>query len=53
VTPHPGPTRPDDEEEPIGPFPTWKVLYATVLLWAALLIGLLYLFTRVFDRGVP
>jgi hypothetical protein len=48
-----GPVDPDDEGEPIGPFRTWKALYMTVLLWAVVLIVLLYVFTRVFDRGVP
>ena len=42
-----------DGGEPIGPFPTWGALYATVLVWAAILVALLYVFTRVFDRGVP
>jgi len=47
------PAEPDDGGEPIGPFPTWRALYATVLVWAAVLVALLYVFTRVFDRGVP
>jgi hypothetical protein len=53
VSPEPGPVDPDDEGEPIGPFPTWRALYGTVLLWAAVLVILLYVFTKVFDRGVP
>ena len=50
--PPPGVPDPDESGEPIGPFPTWKALYATVLVWWAFLVVLLYVFTVVFDRGV-
>jgi len=53
VSPDDRPGEPDDEGEPIGPFPTWRALYATVLVWAAILVILLYVFTRMFDQGVP
>ncbi|HSR42867.1 MAG TPA: hypothetical protein VLL48_11860 [Longimicrobiales bacterium] len=42
----------DEIGEPIGPFPTWKALYTTVLVWWAFLVILLWVFTLVFDRGV-
>lgn len=42
---------PDHEGEPIGIFPTWGWLYATVVGWAALLVLLLYVFTVTFDFG--
>lgn len=43
----------DESGEPIGPFPTWKALYATVLVWWAFMVVMLWVFTVVFDRGVP
>lgn len=42
---------PDAEGEPIGPFPTWNALYATVLVWWATMIVILYVFTLLFDRS--
>jgi len=53
LSPSDHPVEPDDGGEPIGPFPTWGALYTTVLIWAAVLVALLYVFTRVFDKGVP
>jgi hypothetical protein len=48
-----GAQEPDDGGEPIGPFPTWKALYTAVLIWAAILIGLLYAFTVTLDHSAP
>ena len=43
----------DDAGEPIGPFPTWKALYATVITFHVLVIILLYVFTVTLGRGAP
>lgn len=42
---------PDDEGEPIGIFPTWGWMYGTVIVWAAFLVLVLYVFTVTFDFG--
>lgn len=42
----------DDKEEKIGPFPSWKALYAAVVLYTLLVIGLLYLMTVFFDYSL-
>jgi hypothetical protein len=47
-----GSMEPDDQGEPIGIFPTWKALYATVLIYTAITIVVLYTFTVIFDRSV-
>lgn len=47
----PAPFDPDEEGEPIGPFPTWNALYATVLVWWATMVVILYVFTLLFDRS--
>jgi len=39
--------------EPIGPFPTWRALYTTVLVWSAVTVGALYAITVLFDRSLP
>ena len=49
-----GPTDevPDDGDRgPIGIFPSWGWLYATVIVYTAALVGVLWLFTRIFDFG--
>jgi hypothetical protein len=38
-----------EERGPVGIFPSWGALYATVVAWAVSLITLLYLFTRFLD----
>ena len=37
--------------EPIGPFPTWRALYITVLVYAILTVGVLYALTVLLDRS--
>ncbi len=45
---------PDPEEAgPVGPFPSWSWVYGTVLVYGVLVIGLLTLFTRLLDPGIP
>ena len=41
----------DGDRGPIGIFPSWGWLYAAVVVYTAALIGLLWLFTRLFDFG--
>jgi hypothetical protein len=43
----------DDEGGPIGIFPSWGWLYATVLVYATALIVLLHIFTVTLDFGTP
>ena len=40
-----------EEDGPVGPFPSWRWLYGTVVAWGILLIGLLTLLTRLLDPG--
>lgn len=44
---------PDEEGEPIGPFPTWRSLYATVLVYFVLLVVALWVLSVTLDRGAP
>ncbi len=37
----------------IGPFPSWRALYAAVILYTAALVVILYGLTRLLDHGVP
>ena len=39
------------EGERVGIFPSWRWLYGTVVLYAALLVVLLYVFTVTLDFG--
>lgn len=41
--------RPADEEEHLGLFGSWPILYVTVVLYTAALTVLLYLATRLLD----
>jgi hypothetical protein len=50
--PEPAPP-PDDETGPIGIFPSWPWLYATVIAWAFLLVLGLHLFTVALDHNIP
>ena len=43
----------EESGEPIGPFPTWRSLYATVLVWTAVTVVALYAITVLFDRSLP
>ena len=43
----------EESGEPIGPFPTWRSLYITVLVWSAVTVGALYAVTVLFDRSLP
>lgn len=53
MTPPPEEVRSPDEateaDEPIGPFPTWKALYLTVVVWWAIMLLILWIFTVTFD----
>lgn len=42
-----------DEGEPIGIFPTWRRLYATVIVYWVLLVAVLYTLTLLLDAGRP
>lgn len=47
------PAEPDEDEEgPIGIFPSWRAAYVTVILYTAGLTAFLYLMTRVLDHSV-
>lgn len=43
----------EESGEPIGPFPTWRSLYITVLVWSAVTVGALYAVTVLFDKSLP
>lgn len=43
----------DDDDGPVGIFPSWRWLYATVLVYAMLLLIALHVFTVAFDHGAP
>jgi len=40
-----------DDEGPVGPFPGWKALYWTVVVYGVVVIGILTLLTRVLSHG--
>ena len=40
-----------EDRERVGPFPSWGWLYAVVVVYGALVIGLLTLLTRLLDPG--
>jgi hypothetical protein len=42
----------NEEKGPIGPFPRWKWVYGTVLLYGTLMILALWILTRVLDPGL-
>jgi hypothetical protein len=43
----------DDEEGPVGIFPSWRWLYATVLLYTVALVIGLHAFTVALDHSTP
>ena len=43
--------RADAEEGPIGPFPNWKTLYWTVVIYTGLLIAALQWMTTALDHS--
>jgi len=45
------PGRPPDEEGPIGPFPDWRWVYGTVLVYGVVVIGVLTILTRILSFG--
>ena len=45
------PSREDEGEERIGPFPSWKSLYVTVVVYGVAVIILLYILTIVLGFG--
>ena len=45
--------RPEDESGPIGPFPSWRWVYGSVIVYTVLAIALLHVFTVTFDHGLP
>ena len=40
---------PADEAERLGPFPSWKWVYGTVLVYGTLVIIVLWILTRLLD----
>lgn len=38
-----------EEEGPGGPFPSWRALYWTVVVWFVIVVAFLIVFTRVLD----
>ena len=40
---------PVDEAERLGPFPSWKWVYGTVLVYGTLVIIVLWILTRLLD----
>ena len=56
MTEDPGTTVPaapdEDEDGPIGIFPSWRAAYITVLVYTAALTAFLYLMTRLLDHSV-
>ena len=51
--PAPLPSGGDEEEERIGLFPSWKSLYATVVVYGIAVILILYILTIVLGFGSP
>lgn len=45
--------QPEDDDGRIGIFPSWSVLYATVVVYTLAMIGLLYAFTVLLDYSAP
>lgn len=46
-----GMTRSEEEEGRVGPFPSWKWVYGTVLVYGTIVIGILWILTRLLDPG--
>ena len=42
-----------EEEGPGGPFPSWRALYATVVVWFLVVVVFLVIFTRTLDFSAP
>lgn len=42
----------EEDEGPIGIFPSWRALYWSVILYTAALVVLLWVFTVAFDHSV-
>jgi hypothetical protein len=42
---------PEDEEGPIGVFPSWRWVYGAVLVYGTLVIVALWILSRVMDPG--
>lgn len=47
------PVQDEGDDGRIGPFRSWRVLYAAVLLYSAALILILYIASRVLDFRAP
>jgi hypothetical protein len=47
-SPPPGDKR-DEDEGPVGIFPSWRWVYGTVLVYGSLMILVLWLLTRLLD----
>ena len=43
----------EDDDGRIGIFPSWNVLYVTVVVYTLAMIVLLYAFTVLFDYSAP
>lgn len=44
---------PSDDDGPVGPFPSWRWLYAAVLAWFVVVVVGLWVLTVTLDHGVP
>ena len=42
---------PEEGEDRIGPFPSWRALYIAVLLYTAAMVAALYVLTRLLDHS--
>jgi hypothetical protein len=43
----------DEDEGPVWIFPSWRWLYATVLVYTVVLVAVLHAFTVALDHGTP
>ncbi|MCG8469451.1 MAG: hypothetical protein MJB57_14800 [Gemmatimonadetes bacterium] len=44
--------RPEEDDESLGVFGSWRALYAAVLIYTFALVALLYLLTRALDHSI-
>jgi len=53
VTLPPGRTPAEEEEKEgrVGPFPSWRALYVTVILYTVATVAALYVLTRLLDHS--
>lgn len=49
MTPAPEHDPPEEGDERLGPFPSWRALYIAVLLYTAATVAALYVLTRLLN----